>query len=514
MNQSPYNSQFIIQERQATQGAYLNKKVTYNDLLLYEGQFAKDYTDISQIAKNFYSSQSTTLSGSVGFQDWIMGAGGVEFIDSNEARWKVHYKPERKFYSLGNPNTVSKPFYGQGGMPFQIKLSMEGLSFGDVVAPKRNKRAGLIIQGDGRGVGGAWVYDVVIFANPSYESAFNAAYLTKNNDEWEKIGAVASDKGSLHYSGLMLGYNWAWLEYSVKMTTAQYKFSIEQEAHEKFGNLEIARCDEYGKPMKGTTKITNYLEMEAKTQMDEETDKMLLYGEATEHLTGLRGELITTSPGLFQWFSESNEYSYKPTSRGFKQIIKTISNLWFDRIQISQRRLVLYTGEGGIEVFNEFVREEFGDSAVSASYDFVLGESPAFEPGRKGFEYAPPQFTKYKLPTFGEISLVHWPLLDNTRVNGAYYPGTNKPASSYEFLAFDYGFGKPNIRLLKRNNRDFSTIQPGMYSPYGMVGEQNPVFKQPGDPTFFGYHWLSRHTFGLVVIDPKRMVRFFPDVVG
>lgn len=513
MNQSPYNSQFIVQERPATQGAYLNKRVTYNDLLLYEGQFAKDYTDISQVAKNFYASQSSTLSSSsVGLQEFIMGSGGVEFIDKNEARWKIHYKPERRFYSLGNPNTP-KDFYGQGGLPFKIKLSIEGLSPYDVVAPKRNKRAGLVIQSEGRGKGGAFEYDVVIFANPSYESAFNGAYLNKANDEWEKLGTIASDKGSLHYSGLMLGYNWAWLEYSVKMSTAQYKFSVDQDAHEQWGNLEIARCDEYGKPIKGTTKITNFLEMEAKTQIDEETDKMLLYGEATEHLTGLRGENITTSPGLFQWYSEANEYPYKPTSRGFKQVIKTVSSLWFDRIPIPKRKLALYTGEGGIEVFNDFVKEEFGDNAVTVSYDFVLGEAPPFEPGRKGYSYNNYQFTKYKLPTFGEITVVHWPLLDNTRINGAYYPGTNKPVSSFEFLAFDYGFGKPNIRLLKRNNRDFSTIQPGMYSPYGYVGENNPVFKTPGDPTYFGYHWLFRHSFGLVVVDPKRMVRFFADVV-
>lgn len=513
MIQTPYASQFIINQHEVTSGRYASKRFQHKDLLLFEGQFAKDYTDISQVAKSFYAAESETLSkASVGLQEWIQGMGGVEFIDTNEARWKVMFKPERRFFSLGNPNSV-KDFYGQGGIPFKIRLSVDWFSPFDVLAPKVNKRCAVVVQSDPRGVGGAYEYDVILYTNPSYESAFPALYLTKQGQEWEKLGAIASDKGSLSYSSIVIGFQYAWLEYATKLTTAQYKFSVDQDAHESWGNIEIARCDSMGNPIKGTGKITNYLEMEAKVQIDEDTDKMLLYGEATDHLVDYSGNEITTSPGLFQWFSEGNERVYTPTSRGFKRVITEISSMWFDKIPIQRRKLVLYTGEGGIEVFNSFVRDEFGDSAVTIPYDFILGEAPAFEEGRKGYFYGNYQFTKYKLPTFGEISVAHWPLLDNTRVNGALYPGTNKPISSYEFIAFDYGFGKPNIRLLKRTNRDFSTIVPGMYSPYGMVGEKNPVFKQPGDETYFGYHWLMRHSFGLVVVDPKRMVRFYPDAV-
>lgn len=515
MVQQPYSSQFIVNERPVTEGRYMSKRFTYNDLLLYNGQFAKDYTDISQVAKNFYASQSTSLSSaSVGLQEWIQGMGGVEFVDHNEVRWKVQYKPERRVYSLGNPNAVQKDYYGQGGLPFKIKLSSDEFEPYDVLAPKRNKRCGVVVKSKGRGTStGSYEYDVVLYANPTNESAFPGIYLGKVGDEWDKLGTIASDKGSIHYSSIVVGYQWAWLEFSVNMTTSQYTFAIDQEAHEKWGNIEVARCNEDGTPMKGTGKITNYLEMEAKTQMDEETDRMLLWGESTEHLVGLKGERITTSPGLMQWFSEGHEQPYKATSRGFKQVINQVSSAWFDKIPIQRRKLTFYTGEGGIEIFNQFVRDEFGDSAVQIPYDFILGDAPAFEPGRKGYFYGNYQFTKYKLPTFGEITVAHWPLLDNTRVNGALYPGTNKPISSFEFICFDRGFGKPNIRLLKRNGKDFSTIQPGMYSPYGPVGEKNPVFKQPGDPTYFGYHWYARHTFGLAVIDPQRMMRFYPDVV-
>lgn len=515
MVKTPYASQFIVNERPVTEGRYMKGKFTYNDLLLYNGQFAKDYSDISQIAKNFYASQSTSLSNaSVGFQEMIQGMGGVQFVDHNEVRWKIQYKPERRVFSLGNPNAIKKDYYGQGQTLFKIRLSTDEFQPYDIVAPKRNKRCGVVIKSKGRGTStGVFEYDVELFANPTNESAFPGIYLDKVGDEWDKIGTVASDKGSMHYSSIIVGYQWAWLEFSVNMTTAQYSFSIEKEAHEKWGNLEIARCDDQGMPMKGTGKITNYLEMEAKTQMDEDTDRMLLYGEATEHLVGLKGERITTSPGLQQWFAESFQSGYTATSRGFKQVISQISAAWFDKIAIQRRKLTLYTGEGGIEVFNQFVRDEFGDSAVTIPFDFILGDAPAFEEGRKGYFYGNYQFTKYKLPTFGEITVAHWPLLDNTRVNGALYPGTNKPVSSYEFYCFDRGYGKPNIRLLKRNGQDFSTIHPGMYSPYGLVGESNPVFKQPGDPTFWGYHWYAKHTFGLAVIDPQRMMKFYPNVV-
>lgn len=514
LNYSPKASQFVIQESPVA-GRYINKKLTYNDLLMYEGQYAKDYHDLSQAAKSFYASTSQTLSESkVGFQDWIMGMGGVEEVDSNEVRWKVYYKPERRFYNLGNPNS-DQAYYGQGGWPFKIRLSVDWFKKFDILAPKRNKRFAVVVQSDPRGVSGKFEYDVVIFSNPDYQTAMPKEYLSKDGDEWVKLGMAASDKGSTHYSSIQVGYQWAWLQFATNMTTMQYEFAIEQEAHEKWGNLEIARCGtDDGKPDLGTRKITNFLEMEAKAQIDDEIDMMLYWGEQTKHMVDLKGNRITTSPGLAQYLAEANDNTYHPTSKGFKKVIDLISSSWFDRVPIPQRRAVFYTGEGGIEVFNQFIKDEFENSAVTVSYDFILGEAAPYEPGRKGYSFNNYQFTKYKLPTFGEITIVHWPLLDNTRVNGVNLPGTNKPASSFEFITFDWGFGKPNVRLLRRKSRDFSIIKPGMFSPLGYVGPDNPVFKQPGDSSFFGYHWLTRTSFGLVIMDPKRVLRFRPAIAG
>ena len=514
LNYSPKASQFIINEASVA-GRYINKKMTFNDLLMYEGQYAKDYHDLSQAAKNFYASTSQTLSESkVGFKDWIMGMGGVEEVDNNEVRWKVYYKPERRFYNLGNPN-ADAPYYGQGGWGFKILSSVDWFSRYDIIAPKRNKRFAVVIQSEPRGIGGKFEYDVVMFSNPDYQTAMPKEYLSKDGDEWVKLGMAASDLGSTHYSSIQVGYQWAWLQFSTNMSTMQFEFKIEEEAHEKWGNLEIARCGvDDGKPDMSSRKITNFLEIEAKAQIDELVDMSLYWGEHTKHMVDLKGNRITTSPGLAQYLAESNDNTYHATSKGFKKVIDLISSSWFDSVAIPNRRAVLYTGEGGIEVFNQFIKDEFDSTASIIPYDFILGEATPFEPGRKGYSFNNYQFTKYKLPTFGEITVVHWPLLDNTRVNGVNLPGTNKPASSYEFIAFDWGFGKPNVRMLTRKSKDFSLIQPGMYSPIGRVGVDNPLYKMAGDTTFYGYTWLSRISFGLVVMDPKRVLRFRPAIAG
>ncbi len=515
LNYSPKPSQFLIQEQPVNTGRYFSKKLSYNDLLMYEGQHAKDYTDLSQAAKNFYSTTSQTLSDrKSGLQEWIMGMGGVEDVDTNEVRWKVWYKPERRFYSLGNPNS-DQAYYGQGGYPFKVRLTVDWFKKFDVIAPINNKRMAVIIQGDPRGVAGSFEYDVIMHVAPTYQSALPKEYLSKNGLEWVKLGTVASDMGSNHWSAIVVGYQWAWLQFAVNMTTMQYEFKIEQEAHEKWGNLEISRCGvDDMVPEKGSSKITNFLEMEAKAQMDEEVDMMMLWGTQTSHMVDLKGQRMTTSPGLFQYLEESNDNTYHATSRGFKKVINTISANWFDRVAIQNRRITLYTGEGGLEVFHQFVKDEYGDLAVVTPYDFILGEADPFEAGRKGYSLNNYQFTKFKLPIFGEVTVAHWPLLDNTRVNGVLMPGTNKPVSSYEFLAFDSGFGKPNVRMLRRKSKDFSLIIPGLYSPIGMVGPNNPLYKQPSDETLFGYKWKSRVSFGLVLMDPKRVLRFRPAIVG
>ena len=59
---SPTRYKYIINTEEGGKDKYFGGDFTYNDLLLSYGPDAKDWTDISQVAKNFYTQFSQSLS--------------------------------------------------------------------------------------------------------------------------------------------------------------------------------------------------------------------------------------------------------------------------------------------------------------------------------------------------------------------------------------------------------------------------------------------------------------------
>jgi hypothetical protein len=508
----PSASEFAIGFEQSGADKYFTGNFTYDDLLLAHGNHMKDYTDLTQVAKGFYSQYSLTLSEERNpFYEFLAGV-GIQDIKDNFVRWRIYSKPDRRAISMGNPNTLAE-CYGAGGFSFKIRLDVDWYGPSDLLAPIRNKRCIVLVESESKNVGGAYEYDVIMLTRPENAEVFPSEYF-KDGDYWIKMGAVASDLGSNEYSSIQFGWDWAYIEFEVPMHTMQYKISVEEEAHEKWGNIELARCLPDGEPMPGTGKLSNFLEMEAMAQIEKEKEMYLIYGQMTDHLVDeTTGRRKTTAPGLMQFLEEGNTIPYHPSANGLDRMMNEIDGIWYDRIPIAQRRLLLYTGQGGYKLFNEWVRQKFNTEPVTIPYDFVLGSSTSADTGKTAYQYNPPQFTSYKLD-FGEVTIAMWPLLDDTRLNGVLMPHTQYPVSSYEFIAFDIGFGEPNVQLLRRSSKDFMSFIPGMWSPFGRVGQDNPVFKVPVDTSFWGYHWIYRASFGLLVMDTSRLLRFIPSVKG
>jgi hypothetical protein len=293
-----------------------------------------------------------------------------------------------------------------------------------------------------------------------------------------------------------------------------WDFEIDGEAHRQFGNLEIMRCDDEGRPMPEGTKITNYIEARANSQIEQEKELFLTYGSHQEHLIDSNtGKQITTGPGLFEFLEEGNVIPYSPEVQNIDFIVDQIEAMWFDRVPTQNRQLLLFTGQAGLRLFSDWVNEKFGNTASTFDYNFVLQTRTPFDNrgGRKGFSFGQPQFVEYLLPTFGSIKIAHWSILDNTRINGVYYPGSFYPVSSYEFIAFNIGFGEPNVKFLSRVDNKIQTYIPGLWSPFGATGQDNPVFKTPGYMEE-AYKWIHKESFGLVLMDPSSTLWFKPNI--
>ena len=103
-------------------------------------------------------------------------------------------------------------------------------------------------------------------------------------------------------------------------------------------------------------------------------------------------------------------------------------------------------------------------------------------------------------------------MLDNTRINGVTYPGSIYPVTSYEFIAFNIGFGEPNVKFLSRVDNKISTYVAGLWSPIGATGQDNPVFKHPNIEIGDAYKWIHRESFGMVLIEPSTTLWFKPNL--
>lgn len=510
---TPFPSKFIINEEYAGQDKYWSSHTTYDDLLFAYGQHVKDYADISHLAKGllyskFGITESTALSP---LFEYVTGEGGVEVVDKNWARWRIYGQPERRALSFGDLNAQDCP--GAGGMPVKLFLDVDWYTEHDVLAPIRNKQCSVVIQSETPvPVDGGYTYDAVLLEED--DGAFIPTEYLSQGEYWIKTGSLTSWEKAGTAGSLQFGDGFSYIEFEVPLTTMMWQFEIDGEAHRQFGNLAIARCDDEGRPMPEGTRITNYIEARANAQIEQEKELFLTYGRKTEHLLDKNtGKQITTGPGIFQFLEEGNVIPYSPEVQNIDFIVDQIEAMWFDRVPTQSRELLLFTGQAGLRMFSDWVNEKFGNTAAIFDYNFVLNSRTPFDNrgGRKGFAFSPPQFVEYQLPTFGNIKVAHWPILDNTRITGTFYPGSFYPVTSYEFVAFNIGFGEPNVKFLTRTDNKISTYIPGLWSPFGATGQDNPVFK---NPSYFeeSYKWIHKETFGMVLMDPSCTLHFKPNI--
>lgn len=510
---TPFPSKFIVNEEYAGQDRYWSQHTTYDDLLFAHGQHVRDYADLSHLAKGLaYSKMSITQSKALTpLFDYVTGDGGVEVIDKNYARWRIYGQPERRAMSFGNPNVTETP--GAGGFPLKFFSDVDWFKEYDVLAPVRNKRVQIIItSADPVPVDGGYEYEAKILDDD--KAAFVDPRFFRAGEYWIKMGSLTSWEKGLTPGSIQFGEGFSYIEFEVPLTTMAWEFEIDAEAHRQFGKLEIGRLDDDGRPMPEGSKITNYVEAQAQSQIDHEIELFMTYGSMSESFMDKNtGKAITTGPGIFEWMEQGNTVPYSPELNGIDMIVDRLEALWFDRVPVANREVLFYTGQAGLRLFSNWVEQKFGQTAATYEYDFVLKRRTPFDNrgGRDGYAFAKPQFVEYMIPTFGSIKVAHWPILDNTRINGVTYPGTFYPVSSYEFVAFNVGFGQSNVKFLVREDNKLQTYVAGLWSPLGRTGQDNPVFKQPSYMEE-SYKWIRKESFGVVMMDPSMGLRFVPNI--
>jgi hypothetical protein len=519
------SNKFVVHTYDADRHNQVAKYLNLDKLMTLHGEKAIDYTDLTQIAKRqAFSKLGKTLSKfKAPFSDMVQGMGGVKDIDTNWVQWRVYGDPDFRCMMHGDSNDPSIDHLGIGGLPFEVWVDHDFYSALDVLAPIHNKSFEMVVQSDyATPYKGGFVYQVVLKdSDPASEFDriyFQAGeYLIKMGSlqSWEEIGSFGS---------IQLGETFSYLEYRVPLTTMGWKFEVQGEAHRRSKSIAVVGCDDIQIDGNGnkipmgikSAGITNYIETKARMQIDMEKELAMIYGRSSRNMIDPKTlKEITTSPGLMEWFEYGQEVPYNPKVNSLDYIAEMFEGLWEDRLETDQWDVELLTGKAGMKLFSTWIAEKFGDMATVTNYDFVLKETTPFDNNysRDGYAFTPPQFTQYVLPGYGRVRVAHWPLLDDQKINGVRYPGSQHPVSSYEFIAINgAGFGEPNVQKLVRTDNRYTGYQCGFWSPWGAVNQDNPFVSNPHVDIGDRYHYFHRESFGLLVMDPELLIRFRPTI--
>lgn len=146
-----------------------------------------------------------------------------------------------------------------------------------------------------------------------------------------------------------------------------------------------------------------------------------------------------------------------------KKLTQTVSDVLYGATDTGVMEIVLFTGSGGMEEFDEAIKRDNGGVWTmlqgSAADNFVSQNSSGLTFGN--------YFTKYKHIDGHIITVKHLPLLDfgGRAENSPRHPITGKPLSSYDMYFLDMSTydGTKNIRLVHEEGRSLIRgVEQGM----------------------------------------------------
>lgn len=505
----PTGSKYQINEVPISRDQRFGSDITYDDLLVALGPKAQHFEDLTQFGASFYSNSSKTLSDmGTPFYEYVAANGGVQDINHNQARWRVYGTPMVETASVSTAY-VSTDYPGAGNVTGTIVLDNEHYKPQDILFPVGHPGMSILLKSYPEPTSGGYRYDWVTVE----DNTFIPYQLFKSGQRWMRKGSITSWLNSMTYGSTDFNMQYTYLEFAVNLTTFGKEYSVDEETHLREGSIAVSRCDIDSDLW--MSKLTNKLELEFEMTYRREKELLMMLGRSSDHHRDINSkQLITTAPGFFEFLEEANVITYNPKVNNLDHISDIMNNFWFDKVPMAQRNLVLMTGEAGLRLFHDWIKEKFDKDPVSVPLNFVLGEN-GIDPvtGKREFTYGNYRFTKYNLDMFGSITVGHWQMLDDTRVFNTRMPGSIYPPSSYEFIAMNMGMGDPNIKILTRSSKKRKTVITGMWSPLGHVGPENPLYKQPGDVNLGdAYKIQYRESFGLAVQDISQILRIVPQL--
>jgi len=240
-----------------------------------------------------------------------------------------------------------------------------------------------------------------------------------------------------------------------QLSTLRKEYSITGDAANQA--LVVALMDAEGKVYKDY-KWLKYAEAEYWIQWHKEKERILWYGQMSNNVAGANGRAARTGPGVQELLKDSHVHVYNTLTETL--IREYLLDIFFGRVDMSNRNIVAYTGEYGMLAFHQAMSDA---SAPFLTVDskFISGEGRDLAFGG--------QFVKYIGPNGITLTLRHNPLYDDREINHIIHPSLQVPVESMRFTFLDFGNagGEANIKYVHKKNGYKLGYVSGLQTPYG-----------------------------------------------
>jgi hypothetical protein len=475
-------------------------------------------SDIPSLRKSMYNRDNTIMA---------LFDKNKKVVDTDSA--------ERLRWNMELPNTDLRATF------------VKNVEVGNLKAGIRNTPFDVILSSNNYGINDIFIFDgyrdmpIVLRSEPFPEGVgyrYECVLLTDDPNDFIElhripVGTRLSQSGSLigeatiHRGNINLATGSACIEFESQMTRMGWRMKVTDKAQMK---MESAKAmDNYAfydpsqvrKGANGSMQfqpllLTNRLEQEFLAIINEQVDLYLTYGKQTTKTSQITdtitGSILQTGSGFYEFLNTSYIHEYIPFVDGIDVVIDQIAPLWNNKVPINERKIVLMSGSGGFQVWEKWANE----NNLTKHYEddsWTKDKIAGLTPDRVGVAVNKQQILKVFLAPFGWIEFVYAAWMDNDKNGGKKL--NSFPASSYEFIVIDYGFGDgidSNIYIAEDKKTEQLYYGTGGWTPHGSVtrigtgkGKYVPTLGSEN-----AYEIVCERSIGFVMKDPSKMMRFLP----
>lgn len=375
---------------------------------------------------------------------------------------------------------------GKNGVEFEIALNNDWLHEPVMLLTEDPDVPGLLIKGHPRPLGNqSWAYTVVPQTGDT--NKYIPVSLLQPGKIMTRVSAPTSDEENPHYapdqySSMMklrsiVGQVSNKIEFSDKFIRMEVKGKNTGETYnfdgrkysDAFTTQYIYQTDLKDPSSNNIVKKNMFISAaEARLLERCEMDRELLmeFGQTQYTYASDTEKPLKIAPG-WREIRKDGHYFEHNGSLTLKQLYEYIHSIYFRRQNFKNRKIKIYSGEGGIAFLSEMIKREAStfQTIEPGVYIQDRGEGK-YHSNEKTYGA---QFTKILFPMGVEVEILYDPIKDNDQLFKRKAPGSKLPLESFTMDIFDFGH-TDNAPVGARSENITMVMQDGVEEYYQVGG--------------------------------------------